>query len=1009
MPNLDMLFQSFINFLSVVLSEISQMLTQFSNSESMHSVLAQVTNQTNWESILAQFSDSSNWQNFLFYFPLGFVGLWRWGVWVFKELVATGYHPSKKPYQSNVSIVAPVYNEDPETFLTALKSWQANNPEEIIAVIDQADKTNITAFKKYQTKNSNTFLVITDIPGKREALAEGIIRAKSEIIALVDSDTIWEKNVIRNALSPFNDPKVGGVATRQNVLKTKTFTQKIFDIQLDNRYFDEMPFLAAGGGALICLSGRTAFYRASAIKPLVDDLVNETFWGKKVVSGDDKRLTYLILKNGWKTAYQNTARVYTPGFEKFSSYLKQRLRWNRNSLRSDMRALLEGWVWKHKTLAFFQIDKVIQTFTVLISPIFFTIALVQKEFLIAFFILTWWLVSRTVKIYPHLRRKPGDIVILPLYIPYTFLNAIVKIYSLFTLNTQGWITRWDTTRLPKIRFIKAIPAYAATLVVFLFISALVFGYRDIVARIAPATEQNLEAQMQAAGLIQKEEPSTLQEGTIGSKADLNPEKNVVARYVVEEGDTIGSIATKYNTTAEKILTANKRFLPNWGRIQAGLVLSIPQEENLVFEDDSKKPLNYLQQSTPGLVVTYLPETKTIEVKGRGNQITLKDISQKLPNKQLREVSPKQWLLDANLTIRNGVILTLDKSEVEWLKISSDKNNYYALTIYNGAIVFQDTKVTSWDQTLSDVDKEYKDGRSNILARDNGRMDMYNSEFAYLGYYPAELKDSPYGVSWRISSGTFGKQIVTGEVKNSKFHDNYFGAYTFGATGMTWLNNEFYDNVQYGWDGHDDTNTTLIEGNKAHDNGNHGIICSKRCFNLVIRNNESYNNRLHGIMLHEDTNNNTVENNTVWGNKDGIAIYQSSNNLVRNNNIFDNRIGIRANLDSKNNVFQNNKITDSREYGVYFYDRADANIVKNNLLINNNLAIYLTTLGNEINTNTLQKNDTGIYLIEAANGNKLLNNKILNNDDYGIYVKTQNKQNFVSKNEFKGNRVNIGSI
>ncbi|GAH77215.1 unnamed protein product, partial [marine sediment metagenome] len=119
-------------------------------------------------------------------------------------------------------MVTPVYNEDPEVFRQALESWQANNPQEITAVIDYTDTRCIQEFRKFAKQYLEVKLIITKTPGKRAALAKGIKAAKGEILALVDSDTIWEKSLLKEALPPFSDPKVGGVATRQNILEPKT-------------------------------------------------------------------------------------------------------------------------------------------------------------------------------------------------------------------------------------------------------------------------------------------------------------------------------------------------------------------------------------------------------------------------------------------------------------------------------------------------------------------------------------------------------------------------------------------------------------------------------------------------------------------------------------------------------------------------------------------------------------------------------------------------------------------
>ncbi len=95
-------------------------------------------------------------------------------------------------------------------------------------------------------------------------------------------------------------------------------------------------------------AGRTAVYRRTAVLPLLDDLLSETFFGRPVISGDDKALTLLVQGQGWKVRYQETACVYTPGATEMPSFLKQRLRWARNSWRADLKALFSRWIWRRR-------------------------------------------------------------------------------------------------------------------------------------------------------------------------------------------------------------------------------------------------------------------------------------------------------------------------------------------------------------------------------------------------------------------------------------------------------------------------------------------------------------------------------------------------------------------------------------------------------------------------------------------------------------------------------------
>ncbi|MBI2910301.1 MAG: glycosyltransferase [Chloroflexi bacterium] len=376
-----------------------------------------------------------------FYLPLGVVGVWRWGTWLMRKVISWFYLPDTRRFYATVSVVTPVYNEDPVAFRNVLQSWKANGPSEIIAVIDITDNNCIREFESFRGEFPGAKLIVTEKPGKRPALADGIRAASAELVALVDSDVLWDRDVIAQCTGPFIDPQVAGVGTRQNVLHPKTLTQKIFDIQLDLRFYDDMMPSAAVGSVFTCLSGRTAFYRREVILPLLDGLVNETFWGKRCIGGDDKRLTYLVEAAGWKCRYQHTARVYTGGARDWSTLFKQRTRWSRNSWRADLRALWQGWPWKHPFLSFILIDRIISNFTLLLSPVYFLVSLVFQFWIPAAMLLVWWLFSRSMRIGPALVRRPDYVMLVPLYVVVNFTMAIVRIYGLLTLNRQDWLTR----------------------------------------------------------------------------------------------------------------------------------------------------------------------------------------------------------------------------------------------------------------------------------------------------------------------------------------------------------------------------------------------------------------------------------------------------------------------------------------------------------------------------------------------------------------------------------------
>lgn len=368
--------------------------------------------------------------------PLGIIGLIRWLSWLVRRVPAVLYRTYESNHRTAVSLVTPVYQEDPEIFRAALESWLANDLDEIICVIDATDTRSIEIAREYPVT-----VIVTDVPGKRDALRRGWEAATSPIVALVDSDTLWARDVKEQVLKPFADPAIGGVGTRQNVYNPGNLWQNINDMYLDYRYFDEIASQTRVGQAVSCLSGRTAVYRREVLLEVSDDFMNEQFMGVPCNSGEDKRLTSLILERGHRTYLQRNARVWSTFPPDARTFFKQRLRWSRNTWRSDLRALGRGWVFRHKFLAFTMIDKAIASFTLLIAPTFLVLAIARLAWSTMAALSIWWILSRAAKHLPHLHRKPHHLAIIPAFVLISFAVALVKIYALATVRTQRWLTR----------------------------------------------------------------------------------------------------------------------------------------------------------------------------------------------------------------------------------------------------------------------------------------------------------------------------------------------------------------------------------------------------------------------------------------------------------------------------------------------------------------------------------------------------------------------------------------
>jgi len=375
--------------------------------------------------------------------PLGLVGIISWSVWLLRFTLSRVYRPVPPGFSATTSVVVPAYREDPDILDRCLRSWLAENATEVIVVPDVQDVEVIERLRRRAEADPRLVLVPFRHHGKRSALGVGIRRASSEILVLADSDTMWEPGLIAAVLAPFRDPKVGGVGTRQNAYMPRTSAwRRVADWMIDVRYLDYVR-AQSRRGAVACLSGRTVAYRRSVVLPVLEHLEDEFFLGRRCVAGDDGRLTWLVLGSGYRTVYQSTARALSMFPDTGRAFLKQRLRWSRNSYRCYLTAMWKGWLWRQPFICQLSVLQVMLTpVTMGFAMTYFAIWVLHPEPYVAAIAVAWLLAGRTLRGISHLRQEPADIAVLPLVAIMTIIVALpVKAFAFATMNRHGWLTR----------------------------------------------------------------------------------------------------------------------------------------------------------------------------------------------------------------------------------------------------------------------------------------------------------------------------------------------------------------------------------------------------------------------------------------------------------------------------------------------------------------------------------------------------------------------------------------
>jgi cellulose synthase/poly-beta-1,6-N-acetylglucosamine synthase-like glycosyltransferase len=385
----------------------------------------------------------SDWSSLRRVLPIGVVGIISWSVWLIRFTLSRVYRPLPNGFTSTTSVVVPSFREDPDILSRCLDSWLAENPGEIIVVPDLADVEVIQRLRRRAAADPRVVVVPFAHTGKRSALGAGIREARGEILVLADSDTAWEPGLLKAVQAPFGDPEVGGVGTRQNVYLPKTSVwRRVADWMIDVRYLDYVR-AQSRAGAVACLSGRTVAYRRKAVLPVLEHLEDEFFLGRRCVSGDDGRLTWLVLASGYKTVYQSNARAMSMFPDTARAFLKQRLRWSRNSYRCYFTAMWKGWLWHQPFICQLSVLQIILTpLTMGFAITYLGGWLLHPGPIVPAIAVGWLLAGRLLRGISHLRQRPGDIWVLPLVAAMTIIVALpVKTYAFLTMNVHGWLTR----------------------------------------------------------------------------------------------------------------------------------------------------------------------------------------------------------------------------------------------------------------------------------------------------------------------------------------------------------------------------------------------------------------------------------------------------------------------------------------------------------------------------------------------------------------------------------------
>lgn len=358
-----------------------------------------------------------------------------------------------------------------EGFFTAAQTWLLGNPKEIIIITSEEMREPLEQLAiRVDGANGRIRILTVAQANKRRQMAEGIKATTTDIIVFADDDALWPPTMLPYILACFEDQSIGGVGTSQ-IVKPVGDKMTVWEVLAAMRLSIRNIEIAASthiDGGIPCLSGRTAAYRSIILKDpsFLDGFTNDYWLGKyHLNSGDDKFLTRWLVSHGWGTYVQCCKEAELQSTMKPDwRFLKQVLRWTRNTWRSDLRSIfMERHIWtRHPYVAYMMIDKFLNPLTLLVGPCLVVYLCIKSGYdngpeayrLPAWNILLSWIgwllrewsnllekrrltvasVTRSIKLAPHFWQRPQDIIHVPAWLLFGYYFAVMKIYTLFTLH-----------------------------------------------------------------------------------------------------------------------------------------------------------------------------------------------------------------------------------------------------------------------------------------------------------------------------------------------------------------------------------------------------------------------------------------------------------------------------------------------------------------------------------------------------------------------------------------------
>jgi len=371
-----------------------------------------------------------------------------------KEKLLKKIKISKLP---SISVLVPAFNEEDSIKDTIKNLLGINYPKknlEIIVIDDGSTDRTYEIAKRYEGKIK---ILKKKNGGKASALNFGIDNAKSEFVAVVDADTLLEKNALMNCMKYFEDESIAAVTSHILTKQKNKLIERLQNVELMIIALTRK--LKEGLNLIDVTPGPLSVYRKDILMKVGKfDENNLT---------EDVEIAWRILRNNYKIKMAYDAMAYSNCPSSLGKWWMQRTRWDIGGIQTLL---------KHLDCLFKKGTSSVKTFILpfsITSYLLNTLGIVAFLYLLvssflylikSFFIgadifqfnisysinvfsiygaITLLLSLLIMKISLDSHKKKSDIVTLAMFLPYMLLLPFVYLYSIykFARHERRWLTK----------------------------------------------------------------------------------------------------------------------------------------------------------------------------------------------------------------------------------------------------------------------------------------------------------------------------------------------------------------------------------------------------------------------------------------------------------------------------------------------------------------------------------------------------------------------------------------